>query len=338
MAKRPDSGDLLRRYRAGEREAVWAEMRALGPEVRKEPHGEDAAAVARETMRRARHNVALIIRRLDQIGYQFWNGEQGTLGPQTHKMAISGRLVEFASPEAAARQALNLDPSRIPDAGMRRHVEQARQRLASLLDPFLAQQKLSEERQAERMAKRAAITDHLKDEGVFSPPGKAGIASIRQLEEKGMILPLSLRAWFEEVGDVNLAGAHPALCFWEDENFPGVYADPLMVTSDHFEFELEGWVEDRDAGGEPDGIFPVLGWDAKMKARLAVAKEQLDDGYCMALPDAGADAPLAREPHKTTFVDYLRIAFRWGGFPGWEQQDKRPKKELNFLAEGLLPI
>ena len=37
-------------------------------------------------------------------------------------------------------------------------------------------------------------------------------------------------------------------------------------------------------------------------------------------------------------VDYLRIAFRWGGFPGWEGQQKRPEQELKFLTDGLLPI
>lgn len=328
----------LSRYQAGEHEAVWAEMTALGGDVRQPPHLDHAWAVARESMRRARHNVELIISRLDGIGYQFWNGERGTLAPQRLKMWLGGRTIEYPSPEAAARDALSIDPSITPTAGMRHHVEQAKQRLASLLGPFMEQQRLAAEHQEQRLKKQAEITDHREDGGVFSPPTKGEIAFIRKLEKKGMFLPLSLRAWAEQVGDVTLAGAHPALCFWEDADFPGVHADPLMVTLDHFMFFIEGWVESCDAGEDPGVIDPVLGWDAEAKARLAVADEQLDYGYTMEMPNAAADAPLAGEPHNTGFVDYLRIAFRWGGFPGWERHEKRPEQELRLLADGLLPI
>jgi hypothetical protein len=215
--------------------------------------------------------------------------------------------------------------------------------LASLLGPFMEQQRLAAERQGQRLKKQVEIADHRQDGSVFSPPTKTEITFIRKLEKKGMLkkgmfLPLSLRAWVEQVGDVNLAGAHPALCIWEDANLPGVHADPLMVTLDHFMFHIEGWVEACDAGEDPGVIDPVLGWDAEAKARLAVADEQFDYGYTMELPNAAADAPFDGEPHNTGFVDYLRIAFRWGGFPGWERHDKRPEYELKLLTEGLLPI
>jgi hypothetical protein len=121
-----------------------------------------------------------------------------------------------------------------------------------------------------------------------------------------------------------------------DAAVPGIRADPLMVVMDHFMFEIEGWVEEHDAGGEPDTLSPVLGWDAEANARLALADEQLDYGYAMALPNAAADAVLDGEPHYIGLVNYLRIAFRWGGFPGWEQQPNRLEKELKLLADGLL--
>jgi len=62
-----------------------------------------------------------------------------------------------------------------------------------------------------------------------------------------------------------------------------------------------------------------------------------DCRYTIRLPDAAADARLAGEPREVTFVEYLRIAFRWGGFPGWERESARPE-ELTRLTEGLLPI
>jgi hypothetical protein len=336
MTKSIEPGSLLRRYQAGEHEAVWADLVALGAAVRKPPYAEDAWAVARETMRRARHNVELIIRRLDQLGYQFWNGEQGTLGPQTLMMAMGGRTMTYPSVEAAAKEALNLDPSRIPSPGMRTHVEDVQQRLASLLGPFREMQAQAAARQGERIKKQAAITDHLTDANVFSPPSTEDVAELRALEKKGMVLPLSLRAWFEEVGQVNLAGAHPRLCFWEDKSFPGIYADPLMVVPDLF--EMEGWDDGRESDDGQDPLDAVLGWDAKAKSRLVVEDEQLDYGYSVTLPDPAADAALKGEPHNTTFVDYLRLAFRWGGFPGWAQGKDPPQKELAFLTDGLLPI
>jgi hypothetical protein len=339
MSKIVEPGTLLSRYLAGEHERVWAEMTALGPRVREAPHVDDAWAVARETMRRARHNVELIIRRLDQIGYQFWNGTHGKPGPQPLRMMLHGQVIEYPSLEAMVERALKHDTSHIP-AGMGKHAQQARERLAKLSGLVQGLQKQQDEgarQKAEEARKKAAITDHLTDGSVFSPPSDEETAEIRKFEKKGMVLPLSLRAWIEEVGDVNLAGAHPALCFWEDENFPGVYADPMMVSLDHFMFEIEGWLEAR-AEGDSDVMDPVLGWDAEAKARLAIADEQLDYGYSMELPDPGADAALNGERHKTSFVNYLRIAFRWGGFPGWELHEKRPERELKFLTEGLLPI
>lgn len=185
----------------------------------------------------------------------------------------------------------------------------------------------------ERRKKEAERSDHLKDKRVLSPPGKKQIAFVKKIENKGILVPLSLRAWIEQVGSVNLAGAHPRLCFWADENFAGTYADPLMVVPNSY--ELEGWYEDRQEGKALDA---VLGWDARAKARLAVEDEQLDYGYTVTLPDAAADAALKGEPHDTTFVGYLRLAFRWGGFPGWAQSPSAPQKELAFLTDGLLPI
>lgn len=61
----------LDRYLAGEREAVWAELTALGSAIQDEPLAVDAQAVARETMRRARTNVELLVGRLTALGYRF---------------------------------------------------------------------------------------------------------------------------------------------------------------------------------------------------------------------------------------------------------------------------
>jgi hypothetical protein len=69
-----DSGTYLDRYLRGEHEQVWDELVALGAAVREEPLYSDALAVARETMRRARHNIETLIPRLVRVGYLFGYG------------------------------------------------------------------------------------------------------------------------------------------------------------------------------------------------------------------------------------------------------------------------
>lgn len=64
----------LERYLAGEYEQVWDELCGLGAAVRTQPLQQDAHAVARETMRRVRHNIEVLVPRLEAAGYQFGYG------------------------------------------------------------------------------------------------------------------------------------------------------------------------------------------------------------------------------------------------------------------------
>jgi len=61
----------LERYRAGESEAVWAELVALGASVREPSLADQALEVAHETMARARQNVEELRERLQSLGYEF---------------------------------------------------------------------------------------------------------------------------------------------------------------------------------------------------------------------------------------------------------------------------
>jgi len=333
MAPMIDSAAATRwldRYQAGEHEIVWAEMTSIGPDVRSKPYLEPAWAVAQETMRRARHNIETIVRRLDQIGYQFWDGRHGPADPQPMRVSIGGKAVAFSSVDAFIGSVMERDLSG--------HSPKLRQQLESMREQTITMHaKLATMRQA-TIAPRLPITSHLEDDTVFLAPEANTAAMIRKLEKAGMILPLSLKAWAEAVGNVNLSGAHPTLCFWRDENFPGVLADPLMISLDDLMFQGEEWLDSHREGDATSQIDVMLGYDANTKADLAVVDEQIDGGYDIRLPAANADAVLRNEPHQTHFVDCLRLAFRWGGFPGWENEKTRPEKELRFLSEGLLPI
>ncbi|MBB4742026.1 hypothetical protein BJY16_005485 [Actinoplanes octamycinicus] len=61
---------FLDRYLSGDRERVWAELRALGLIERGHAQYDDARAVAAETMRRVRGNVEMVRTRLIDAGYE----------------------------------------------------------------------------------------------------------------------------------------------------------------------------------------------------------------------------------------------------------------------------
>ena len=246
-----DAGSLLSRYQDGDFEAVWRDMVALGPDVRKEPFEKATWAVAQETMRRAKHNIELLVGRLKQLDYRF-----------------------------------------------------------------------------------------LHEELVYRPCTKEEQQALGEMERHGVIIPLSFRAFLEAVGTVDLIGSHPALNPVDGDRArrpggPILSSDPLEF-SGYFELGLlfDGW-EDTISEDRPTASWEV-GGDAEDKTRLG--DEERDGCYTVRLPNSAADAVLEGEAHEITFVEYLRLSFRWGGFPGWERYEIRPEKELAFLREGLLPL
>jgi hypothetical protein len=66
------------------------------------------------------------------------------------------------------------------------------------------------------------------------------------------------------------------------------------------------------------------------------------------VPNPGADGLFLWEPHQTTFVNYLRIAFSMGGMPGWQREpalleawalpQERPPTWLLELGQEMLPL
>jgi hypothetical protein len=243
-----DAKTLLSRYQGGQYESVWRDLVALGPEARKDPYTESARSVAQETMRRAAHNIALLVQRLRQLDYRF-----------------------DSAPESVLRQCT-------------------------------------------------------KDERKL----------LVACERKRFWIPLSMRAFLEEVGMVCLLGVHPALNPVNDQREALFLTDPLEFTSEYNLGEIfEEWSESAPAEREP--VSWMISADAQTKVDI-LKGEQAEDFYTAQLPNAAADTVLNGESHEFTFVEYLRFTFQWGGFPGWEKYENRPEKELAFLKQGLMPL
>ena len=143
---------------------------------------------------------------------------------------------------------------------------------------------------------------------VFPGPEDATSSAIARIEQEIGRLPLALKFFWERIGSVNFCGTHP------DWNCDG-YADPLVVyPPSHAVDELEDFLADKDDRLRHD--FPYL---------VPIApdyfhKDGVSGGmwYNLSVPAVADDPPLNDEWHRTTFVSYLELAVKWGGFPGLE--------------------
>jgi len=147
---------------------------------------------------------------------------------------------------------------------------------------------------------------------------------IAGLEAQAGPLPLSLRAWYEVGGAVDLIGFNASWTI--------AYADPLVIDPIEAAFEvLREWQGDIADGIEDTG--PLC---------IPVGPEYVHKGgfsggapYQIEMPCAAADALLLNEWHDTTFVSYLRECFRWGGFPGFDISHPMNPQHLN--ADAVMP-
>ena len=131
----------------------------------------------------------------------------------------------------------------------------------------------------------------------LTPPSDKMRADRDELESEAGPLPLSLTAFWQEVGAVDLVGMHRS---WPDG------LDPLVVDPP------EGPLSDLYDEGE--GVFVGLAPDDLHKDNTSGG-----DPYGLELPNPSADFLFMYERHNLFFVPYLRLAIlQWGGFPGLE--------------------
>jgi hypothetical protein len=152
---------------------------------------------------------------------------------------------------------------------------------------------------------------------VHVSPNARTAKRIQRIERASGPLPLSIRAFYEVVGSIDLVGRHPSLAPASGSVAP----DPIVVIG--IEEALSDVMEEED-----DGAL-ILAPDDLHKSNVSGG-----DPYEVAVPDAAADARVLNERHNLLFVDYLRLCFRFGGFCGYEGQTDVPP-EIDHLRDGL---
>ena len=137
----------------------------------------------------------------------------------------------------------------------------------------------------------------------LTTPSDVMRADCADLEAQAGPLPLSLVAFWQEVGAVDLVGMHPT---WPDGLDPLVVDPPEGALS--FLFDEEGDAGETQGSRQFAGLAP----DDLHKDNVSGG-----DPYGVRLPDPSADFMFLYERHGLLFVPYLRLAIlHWGGFPG----------------------
>jgi hypothetical protein len=296
------------RYVSGDFVGVWKDLVALSHEVRYDPIAADALAVAYETMHRAAANIEILVTRLQALGYKFRNDVfarywRTSLADAATREVLEGRLEEFAEAARATGPPTDLPPNLIA---------WCEQNLVNIEAKVRAAREL----------RMGLVRPHLPRDPAIEFPIKRVVRAAGEI-------PLSLRAWYHTVGAVNLVGHHPELAPSD------VDCDPLFVAP--FRFVLDAclaWDEEHaDEDERPPFRLPISPHRiAKVHCTSSVPL------YTALLPNAGADTEIDNEPHGRRFVEYLRVCFEWGGFPGYADSSLPVPALLARLKDGLLPL
>lgn len=263
-------------------------------------------------------------------------GEPGQENPAAHKrittipgarIAKPGRLLDRyknGDCEAVWRELVSLGPD-VTESAYRQAAEQ------------VAAETMNRARHnVEQIVQRLKAMRYKFLEGRIdgmSPCRAKDLERISSGELKGLKIPVALNAFFRDVGDVSLVGCHRRLS--PNPDVIEVCPDPLEAVAVLWGFGFDEWLAAEVEDREP--YVWEIGADAQGKMDM-LEKAEPSGFYGVELPNPAADAVLLGEAGERTFVEHLRWSFRWGGFPGWEKENRRPEKELAILREGLLPL
>jgi hypothetical protein len=183
-----------------------------------------------------------------------------------------------------------------------------------------------------------------------SPGDETTFARIAEIS--GAPLPPSLEAFWRTVGGINWVWDYKvdpvapdlgvSFALDDDIDPPGIFTmaemDPLCVAPPGITgYLIDEWTT-REPEPDPDLVEPFsidLSPDYLHKANVSGGGP-----YAIRVPFLGADPLFSNERHRLPFVDYLRLAFAWAGFPGLEEYAERSEVQRFVAAFGrdLMPF
>ncbi|WDI30536.1 hypothetical protein PUV54_11270 [Hyphococcus flavus] len=161
----------------------------------------------------------------------------------------------------------------------------------------------------------------------------------RIVEISGHSLPVSFEAFWNIVGGINWIWNYESKVECPDLGL-GLSIDemdPLCVSSPQFvAYQIGEWDSGEHhfvTGLQHDQYRLDLAPDYLHKANISGG-----DAYAIYLPAKNPDPTFAHERHELPFFDYLRLAFRWGGFPRLEEHAQKSDVQIfvNEFTSGLI--
>ena len=175
------------------------------------------------------------------------------------------------------------------------------------------------------------------DPAPWTPPRAETVDEIRLLEEIAGPIPLSIRAWWEVVGDVCLQGR-----FKEDGNTP--HDDlPLMdqlcvLPVSQVLRDLGDWLEDGEQAEPFEApICPDIFHKGEYSGgphysvRLPDARADSELKYIMVFLDGPFEKASSLIRTRETFTSYMRRTLDWAGFPGLATSRTNSEKYIRRL-------
>ena len=357
------SRTYLQRYVAGEHEPVWAELVALGAAAYDEPVHSDAVAVARETMRRARANIETLIPCLQRLGYTFgynWLDPdmQASMtnypalftapGPDVQEQL--GELERWADGIPLSIRAwyevigevnfFGIAPLHWPLPPWRERLQHYWEAHPGYSAVIFAQSR--REQEADWADFEAACQEFITTHPQYPEYTPEEMRQFAPARPRFLQQICSVGAWLDPLQVFSVAhqlSTEERTAYQEWWAATGSAAFPHADIGDAADIDalaeaVEAMLARGEAGDAPECPRAIIiGADALNKYHISGGGP-----YQIILPCRAADAPLAEEPHQTTFVNYLRLCFRWGGFPGFGAYSHLPQADLARLREGLLPL
>ena len=169
----------------------------------------------------------------------------------------------------------------------------------------------------------------------FYPPSDNVSELITALESQHGPIPFVMSSWIRIVGDVWLVGTHPE---WPESD----EADPLVIELEGSRYQgtsmLEYWASEREVWQEASLEEEDVGGFVLPVAPDRLHKANISGGapYGFRLPDGCADGLFVAES-VSSFVSYLNLVFRHGGFPG-HSAGAHAATIKQTLSHGLLQL
>jgi hypothetical protein len=160
----------------------------------------------------------------------------------------------------------------------------------------------------------------------------------------GAPVPPTLLAFWKIVGGINFVWDYLTYCEPAEPvpdlgvALPMAEMDPLSVDPPSaFNFEFKQWQIHEDNGSFRIDLAPDF---LLHKTNVSSRTPFVINPSAILVPVEAADPVFVDKRHALPFLDYLRLAFKWAGFPGLEDYAERPdvQRFVEKFGQGLQPF